>query len=228
MGVVGSFLLDKYKKTPDYYSFRHHYIPHALESEVLYALLCAIHAHRNTELLLWSTRRGKPSKQIVLPLKIYISTQNGRRYVMAYHWSFRRILLYRLDSVRSVKALNQEANYEKCLGYAEKYHENLWGMSSGSEFSVDHIEMTVRVEKGAEHILKRLEREKRCGRVEPVDAYTYRYIADVYDAIEMLPWIRTFIGRILKLECSNQYVVDTFYVGLEAMRRMYGGDADAV
>ena len=49
---------------------------------------------------------------------------------------------------------------------------------------------------------QRLEREKRCGRVEIIDKNTCKYIADVYDASEMLPWLRTFIGRIENLECS--------------------------
>lgn len=46
--------------------------------------------------------------------------------------------------------------------------------------------------------------------------------------MEMMPWIRSFIGRITKLECSNQEVVDTFYSDLEEMKIMYGGDDNAV
>ena len=53
-------------------------------------------------------------------------------------------------------------------------------------------------------------------------------MADVYDASEMLPWIRTFIGRIVNLQCSNQFVVNTFYEDLQRMEAMYGGDADAI
>ena len=92
------------------------------------------------------------------------------------------------------------------------------------EHSVDHIEMTLRVEDGEDFIISRLEREKRCGRVEKLDSNTYRFSADVYDAGEMLPWLRTFIGRIEKLECSNPYVIKTFYEDLDAMQKLYGGD----
>ena len=88
--------------------------------------------------------------------------------------------------------------------------------------------MTIHVDEGEGHIPQRLEREKRNGRVEQIDENTYLFSADVYDAAEMLPWLRTFIGRIIKLECSSQSVVDTFYADLDAMIRMYGGDDDAV
>lgn len=62
-----------------------------------------------------------------------------------------------------------------------------------------------------------------------VDTHTCRFVADVYDASEMIPWLRTFIGRITELQCSDQHVVDTFYADLKEMDRLYaGGDGDAV
>ena len=81
---------------------------------------------------------------------------------------------------------------------------------------------------GEEYILNRLEREKRCGRVSAGERGTYVFTADVYDAMEMLPWIRTFIGRITDLKCSDETVVQRFYEDMETMRAMYGGDGDAV
>lgn len=81
---------------------------------------------------------------------------------------------------------------------------------------------------GEEFILHRLDREKRHGRIELLDNQTCRFIADVYDASEMLPWIRTFIGRIVDLQCSNKFVVKTFNDDLRHMEAIYGGETDAV
>ena len=64
--------------------------------------------------------------------------------------------------------------------------------------------------------------------MERLDKHTYRYTADVFDAGEMLPWLRTFIGRIVKLESSNDFVVKRFHEDLEATAGLYGGDGDAV
>jgi len=52
----------------------------------------------------------------------------------------------------------------------------------------------------------------------------YRFTASVCDAVEMLPWIRTFIGRISALRCDNSDVEKTFYEDLKAMENMYGVD----
>lgn len=77
-------------------------------------------------------------------------------------------------------------------------------------------------------IVKRLHREKRCGKVEKLRRYTYRFTADVYDAQEMLPWIRTFTGRIISFTCSNPEVTARFEGDLAALQAMYGGEADAL
>ena len=82
--------------------------------------------------------------------------------------------------------------------------------------------MTVHVEPDEGFILDRLDREKRCGYVEVLDGSTFKYVADVYDAGEMLPWLRTFLGRIEHLECSNRYVTETFWRDFAAMQAMYG------
>ena len=62
------------------------------------------------------------------------------------------------------------------------------------------------------------------GLVEQVDAETWKFTADVYDASEMMPWLRTFLGRIVKLECSDASIGRLFREDLEKMRRLYGGE----
>ena len=85
--------------------------------------------------------------------------------------------------------------------------------------------MTVYYGPNEDFIRKRLEREKRNGTVEILDDHTCRYTTDVYDASELIPWLRTFIGRIVKLECSDNTVVERFWSDLEKMSALYGGDA---
>ena len=130
---------------------------------------------------------------------------------------------FRLDAIQKVSIGNAEKQYEKYLGYQKKFDQNLWGVSTGAEHSLDHIEMTIHCGTDEAFVLQRLEREKRHGTVERLDAQTCRFTADVYDASEMLPWLRTFIGRIVELKCSSQSVVDMFYEDLRRMDAMYGG-----
>lgn len=70
-------------------------------------------------------------------------------------------------------------------------------------------------------IVQRLEREKRCGTVRQLDAEHYRFSAVVYDARELLPWIRTFIGRITAFSCSNEEIERIFYDDLEQTAAYY-------
>ncbi len=228
LGVVGSYILDKYDNIPDYFTFKHHYILHALESEILYMLFESIRAHKIIEMEVYSPKKNNISIHKILPLKIYSSTQGGRRYLMAYHYGLRRITFYRLDSIKKISFKEAEAEYEKYYNISEKFKKNLWGVSIGRSYNLEHIEMTLFVGDDEQYIVNRLNREKRYGEVTAADKNHYKFTADIYDAMEMIPWIRTFIGRITKLECTNHEVVDIFYSDLEKMKEMYGGGNSAV
>ena len=86
------------------------------------------------------------------------------------------------------------------------------------------MELTIRVGDSESYILDRLEREKRHGRIEPIDDHTYRFTADVYDAGELLMWARSFIGRVVRFESDNTFAVTRFYDDLGRMAEMYGGE----
>jgi len=228
IGVIGSYILDKYDVVPDYFVFKHHYILHALESEILYSLFEAIREHRMIDVEIYSLKKDDIYKNKVFPVKIYVSTQGGRRYLMAYCYRLKRIMFFRLDSIKKILFKETEAEYKKYYDLAEKFKRNLWGVSTGRNYRLEHIEMTLFVGDDERYIVNRLNREKRYGNVFEMNKNHYKFVADVYDAMELLPWIRTFIGRIVKLECSNQAVADTFYSDLEEMKMMYGGDSNAV
>jgi DNA-binding transcriptional ArsR family regulator len=231
LGVVGSYLLDKYESPPDCFRFKHHYVLHAMESEILYELLEAIDEKRRVELKIFAARHGKASAHVVVPLKIYISTQNGRRYLLAYNYRFKKMIFYRLDSVKSITFGEPEPEFEKYRNEAENFKKNLWRVAIPARESIDHIEIDIRVENGEEYILNRLEREKRNGKVTPLGDRLYSFTADIFDAVEMLPWIRTFIGRIAALRCDNKFVEETFFEDLKMMEHMYevdGADINVV
>lgn len=227
VGIIGSYLLDKYNNASDYFIFKHHYIFHALESEILYTAFEAIKSHKKAEIEVYSSKNEILGTSIAFPLKIYVSTESGRRYLMAYHYNLNYITFYRLDNIKRISLKETEEDYKMYQDRAEEIKDKLWGVSVGKR-SLDHIEMTVFVGNDEQYIVNRLQREKRCGKVVMIDENHYKFVADVYDAMEMIPWIRSFIGRIEKLECSDSFVVSRFYSDVEAMKYMYGGGSDAV
>ena len=228
LGVIGSFLMDALGRSFDGFRFKHHYILHALDSDILCKLLLAIDERRAVELTLQSLRGGKEYQRTVCPLKIYRSTQTGRQYLLGYHYRGRRMVFFRLDTIQQIRPGNTEKQFEDYLALQTRFDGHLWGVSTGTDRRLDHLEMTVRYGPGEEFILQRLWREKRHGTVEVLDEQTCRFTADVYDASEMLPWLRTFTGRILELKCSNPAVTDQFYQDLKRMADLYGGGGDAV
>ena len=228
LGVIGSFLVDKLETSNDLFRFKHHYILHALDSDVLYQLLLAIDQQRSVELTVRSLRGGGCYRRTVCPLKIYVSTQGGRQYLLGHYGAGRRMVFFRLDAIQKVAIGERDEWFDAYLKAQARFDRHLWGVSTGAGRGLEHIEMTVRFEPGEEFVAQRLEREKRHGRVERLDAHTCRFSADVYDAMEMLPWLRTFTGRIVKLQCSNPSVTERFYEDLERMRTLYRRRGDAV
>lgn len=73
-------------------------------------------------------------------------------------------------------------------------------------------------------------REKRCGEIEIIDKNTFRFYADVYDINEMIPWIRTFICRIIDIQMEDKILEEKFKNDIRRMYSIYdiGGDDDAV
>ena len=223
LGVVGSYLLDRQDEAPEHFRYKHHYLLHTLDTQILYEALCAMKEKRCVDITNFNARRDAEVEHRVYPLRFYISTQTGREYLLAYHYRFHRPLFFRLDTIRSIKAGPVEKQHEKYERFIGKFDENLWGVSTGSDYSIDHVELTLRVEDGEGYILDRLEREKRHGRIETVDEHTYRFVADVYDAGEMLTWVRSFIGRIISFESDNHFAVSRFYDDMQRMNEIYGG-----
>ena len=222
LGVIGDYCRDKLEPAPSLFRFKHHYILNALDSEALLALVEAINQHRKTLLTM-----GK-RKITVSPLRLYISVQTGRQYVLAWSGWSQGFVFFRIDSIDSVKLGDPVQLPEDIEDRLESFMGQVWGVSRGDSATLYTLEMTVFVGEGEAHIPRRLEREKRCGQVEQMDDRHWRYTARVYDALEMLPWIRTFIGRIVALKCDDARVTQRFYQDMAALARMYGGDGDAV
>ena len=228
VGAVGSFLEDKFSAEVNLFSYKHHYLLQALESEVLVDLLDAMQK-KQTVRLASCTDGGKRINMRILPLKIYVSTQSGRRYVMGWFFKAKRIVFCRLDNLEQVLEPKDLPDYDKFLAQADEMEQHLWGVSvniplEGGKNNLDHVELIVRAGEDETYILQCLEREKRCGKVTKIDEGRYQFTADVRDAGEMLPWLRTFIGRIESFTCSNKKIEELFWQDLEAVYAMYGLD----
>ena len=223
-GVVGSFLLDQSEPHKENFAFKHHYITGALDSEIVCQLFQALHEKRNVVLRTINRGTRKVSENQVLPLQIFFSVQNGRQYLMAYMPRFKRISAVRIDNIESVEFGDVNVRFDELRERLEKMKSHIWGVGTQGRANqrMEHVEFIVRYETGEQHIHQRLEREKRCGIVEKLDDNTSRFAADVYDANELVPWIRTFICRITEIHFSNVILEAQFKNDIENMYKLYG------
>ena len=221
LGVIGSYFPEG---TSSAFEFKHQYLLGALDSEVLFDLCRCMEEKRGADLTIFSRRKKQELKHPIYPMRLYFSTQSGRQYILGFHYAYRKLMFFRLDSIRKIKPMDVDPEPEKYDAYWKEFDQHLWGVSTGVH-TMDHIEMLVHAGPDEGFIADRLNREKRHGTIEQVDAETWRFSADVYDASEIVPWLRTFIGRIVKLECSNAFINRLFREDLEKMRRLYGGEA---
>ena len=224
LGVIGTYFP---QNTEPAFEFKHQYLFGALDSEILYDLAECMREKRAVELTIFSRRKKQELRHSIYPFRFYLSTQTGRKYVLGYHYRYNKLMFFRLDGIRRLKALEVEAEWERYESLWNDFDRHLWGISTGVN-TLDHLEMQIHVEPDEYFVVERMKREKRHGTVEQVDDCTWQFTADVYDAAEMIPWLRTFIGRIDRLECSNAFVLRRFREDLAAMQCMYGGDTDAV
>lgn len=225
-GVLGSFLLDKQDKKNDSFSFKHHYITSAIDSSVLAMLFRAMRERSVVTVSNLSRRADEPRRNRIIPLRIFISVQNGRQHLLAYQPDFNAIKSFRIDYLSDVKIEEPTPRFDELRAELDKMQTKMWGVTAKrnryGEERLEHVEFTVRVADNEDYIVRRLEREKRVGHIEKIDNNTYRFTADVYDTSEMIPWIRTFICRITKLNFSNRTVENQFKRDIEDMYRMYG------
>lgn len=223
-GVLGSFLEDKTNDIADHFVFKHHYITSAMDSEVLCTILEAIHEKRNITVEMINRKKDRITETNVVPLRVMISVQNGRQYMMAYTPYFKRITAYRLDNIVTVKNGEVADRFDELRDKLSKMQQHMWGVATDSRSGnrIEHIEFTVQYDDEEQHIPRRLEREKRIGQLEYMDEHTCRFFADVYDASELIPWIRTFICRITDVSISNKALETQFKEDLQVMYEMYG------
>lgn len=228
-GIIGNSILKSERISNDVFFKKHNYIVHTLEDAVLPEILCAMEEKRFVLFRSYASKRNPKTEKDcrVLPMQISVSAQTGRRYLMGYIPELSRFNSYRLDRIRSVKPGAVCEKYDDIL---EKYRRNIgksWGVSFGDrreEGLTRPLKVTIQIGKGESFIISRLNREKRAGTLTKLSDTLYELELDVFDATEPLPWIKSFIGRIVKLEGGSENARAVFLSDITRMNEMYNGE----
>lgn len=225
LGIAGSTIMDSCQFGNHFFRVKHGFCVHTLEDEILLELLSAMKKKRSVRLYLRNTKTAQEHNMPALPIQILVSTRSGRRFLCVYFLRSKRFHCVRLDAVKKVK---QEEAIEDFDSYRKKLVKNyplLWGTSfdNAEHTHTQWLKMTLHIEEPQElYIVNRLEQEGQGGRVTRIKPNTYTYEKEVFDVHAMLPWVRTFIGRIIEISSSSPQFEALFQKDLQAMYEMYG------
>ena len=228
-GALGSFILEKSDTPPHIFSFKHHYITRALDSDILLSALLAINERQEILVQTCSKRKAEPTSLWVVPLYVFQGTQNGRSYLMAYDLNNKKIVPLRIDYILKITPVGKCLDFDLYRQEFNSMRPYMWGVTTKRDkTSTEYVEFVVQIDKGEDFIYSRLIREKRCGTVEILDHSHIKFSAHLYDSWEIVPWIRTFIHRITKIHFENKHVERQFYEDLKAMQRLYSESSSAL
>lgn len=224
LGILGNTIMDNAGFENDLFRVKHSFFVHTLEDEILLLLLEGMHNERVVHMTIKSTQSERYQEVEGVPLRIFISTRTGRRFLLFYLPEKKHFSTARLDAVKKVELKEAYPDYRNIREQFEKNKALAWGVSfqNGNPEHLEHVKLTLHINETYEaFILNRLEREGKGGSIQRIAPDTFTYEIDVFDAYEMLPWIRSFTGRILAVESDCQRLTQLFHRDFTAMYQMY-------
>lgn len=220
LGVIGSFIMDKNGVQNTVFTNKHTYFASTLDSEIIIKILVAI-ANKKAVQLIAKEGARKKNKSKFVPFKVAITVQSGRNYLLGFSVDNEKYTSVRLDGIEDVIILDDAyADYDDLKSFYEQKMNNVWGVSLQNAPS-KYLEVHIRYKKGEEYIVERVKREKRIGSLE-IEEGVCKLRFDIVDIAEIVPWLRTFIGRIEYMKCSDKRFVKKFYSDIEEMKKLYG------
>ncbi len=223
LGVIGNYILDNFDCVNDLFLFKHHYIAHTLEDGILYDILTAMREHKKIEIIILGSKSGKAVKNRVIPIKILCSFWSGRRYICAYLPAAHRFSTYRIDAIKSVAALEFVENYTKIQDALSHNIDKVWGVSfEGDTRNEKGFSVVLQIDENNEqYLINRINKEGRGGVLKRIGENTFKFTKEVFDANEAMPWVKTFIGRILSFK-STDLLEKKLDTDIRRMAKMYG------
>lgn len=202
--------------------YRQIYFSQTLDDEVLLHLLRAIDRKQFVTLTMISNKGNWSKKTTLVPIKILSNTKTGRRYVAVYSEGGRKFSTVRIDYIRDVVFGEVYPEFDNLSKEYQLRTKHSFSITPQTREKLYNITMLLHIDEGAEqYVLERIKREGRNGTITKTEKNTFEYSIVVTDSLEMVPWLRTFIGRIIQIEGSETHVISQFKKDINAMMSMY-------
>ena len=113
LGILGSTILDNQKTSNDIFTAKHGFFAYTLEDEMLLLLFSAMREQRKISLTIRSTKNKQIQTIQATPLKLFISTRTGRRYICIHNTKGQRFSNVRIDQIKEITLLDIDSSYEE-------------------------------------------------------------------------------------------------------------------
>lgn len=217
LGVLGHYLLQQERGLDAVFRYKHYFVMHTLEEQVCLDLLTAIREERWVAL----TRFGRDRAMRFMPVKVLVSAQSGRRYVVGKSKAGQFFAFHRLDQIERVELAEVATDFELAKEHFDEVRKFMW--SAGFDRRVVHtLRVTLAIDEIREaYMLDRIRMEGRHGTLERLTPKRFVFRIETYDLNGMKPFLRTFVGRIVALDSGDEAWERQFFAELADMYRLY-------
>lgn len=209
LGIVGSYLMDEHEIQNRTFVFKNKYIAQALDMIVLQDLLTAIHRHAVVKIYVEQYSGTVGPTSLIVPIRIFSRSVDGRQFVYAYHLEDAKFMTARLDNIYSVM-IPQDEETAAALAITGKQIDDIinegiarlpYIWSSGLGKSVREI--CIKFRDDNKIMLSHISRESRIGTVKQLENGEIAFSADMYQAVDMVPWLLGYTGRITSIHTQK-------------------------
>lgn len=223
---VAGFLISPYLEghsSP--FIYKNAFFSHTLDDKIVLELLDAIRG-KNVLTINSETKYRKTWAKDVGPIKILANERTGRRYLASYNKRIHKYSNIRIDNIRSIEVTDKHEDNDELV---DKYDENIQNSFAITpmKHTMNSLKLVLHIDEEYEkYVLERLRREGMHGTIVRLSANTFEYCIDIPDTMEMVPWLRTFMGRIISIEGTEKATVGQFKRDIKSMAIKYRDDED--
>lgn len=158
----------------------------------------------------------------VVPLHIRSNMRTGRRYLVCYTTRRKGYSKIRIDYIKSVSIGETFSDFDEIYRNCDEGYEKSFSLEY-QQHDLKKVCMVLNIDEQHEsYVLDRLKREGKHGIISKIKDNTFQYTIEVPDTLEMVPWMRTFIGRIISIEGTETGVISQFKRDIKTMMGEYG------
>ena len=187
--------------------FRHNPVYSILDNEIMYELLKAIKHKKTCSITYKETNadysadnKYKKNTMIILPRYILSNEEDGRCFVIGINHKTKEVISLRLDYITTITETGTfpvSSNDLQLLKDIENNIDKIW-CASAYRFQKDIIPLIVTFTFSEQdtYLKRQFLQEVQRFTYEELNEHTYKATFEIFDIIEMKPWLRKFGKRI--------------------------------